>query len=42
MMIEQNIHSGEGHEEEFDREWDDICTAMAWIREALDIEEVGE
>ena len=41
-MIEQNIHSGEGHEEEFDREWDDICTAMAWIREALDIEEVGE
>ncbi len=24
---------------EHDQEWDEICTAMAWIREALDLPE---
>ena len=24
-------------EEEYDAEWDDICTAMAWIEEELEL-----
>ena len=27
----------EGRDEMYDDQWDDICTAMAWIHEALDI-----
>lgn len=34
----------EGQEEKYDEEWSDICTAMAWITEALgyDYDENGE
>ena len=33
----------EGQEEKYDEEWSDICTAMAWITEALgyDLDENG-
>ena len=27
---------------EYDEEWDDICTAMAWIQEDLDCEELPD
>lgn len=32
----------EGRDESYDAEWDDICTAMAWITEALGVSDEPE